>query len=116
MLRDINRFTPLHLAVTTGSLETVMMLLDSRQSNTIEAKDKLGNSALLLACQYGHVDIVQALLDRDADVTARNDKKQTCLDVAIEWWRELAAKTLVQHDRWVGFIYLFYFLVLGTQR
>ncbi len=50
----------------------------------INAQNAQGNTPLHLALQYGHVDIVQTLLNAHADYTVRNTRNQTPLDVAHE--------------------------------
>ena len=97
----MNNVTPLHLAVTVGSLETVIVLMNSFLPSTLEEKDSDGNTPLHLACRYNRLDVLQFLLDRGADVTARNERNMTCIDVAIEWEAEDVAKTLVKHQRYV---------------
>ena len=97
----MNNVTPLHLAVTVGSLETVIVLMNSFLPSTLEEKDSDGNTPLHLACRYNRLDVLQFLLDRGADVTVRNERNMTCVDVAIEWEAEDVAKTLVKHQRYV---------------
>ena len=97
----MNNVTPLHLAVTVGSLETVVVLMNPFLPSTLEEKDSDGNTPLHLACRYNRLDVLQFLLDRGADVTARNERNMTCIDVAIEWEAEDVAKTLVKHQRYV---------------
>ena len=97
----MNNVTPLHLAVTVGSLETVIVLMNSFLPSTLEEKDSDGNTPLHLACRYNRLDVLQFLLDRGADVTARNERNMTCIDVAIEWEAEDVAKTLVKHQRYI---------------
>ena len=97
----MNNVTPLHLAVTVGSLETVIVLMNPFLPSTLEEKDSDGNTPLHLACRYNRLDVLQFLLDRGADVTARNERNMTCIDVAIEWEAEDVAKTLVKHQRYI---------------
>ena len=97
----MNNVTPLHLAVTVGSLETVVVLMNPFLPSTLEEKDSDGNTPLHLACRYNRLDVLQFLLDRGADVTVRNERNMTCVDVAIEWEAEQVAKTLVKHERYL---------------
>ena len=99
--KSMNNITPLHLAVKVGSLETVVVLMNSFLPSTLEEKDSDGNTPLHLACRYNRLDVLQFLLDRGADVTVRNERNMTCVDVAIEWEAEDVAKTLVKHQRYV---------------
>ena len=93
--------TPLHLAVKAGSLETVQLLLNPMLPSTLEIKDDTQYTPLLVACMHNRLDVLRFLLDKGADVTARNEDGMTCLDVAIEWDSLEVVKTLVKHKRFV---------------
>ena len=97
--KDANNHTALHLAVKAGSLKTVQVLTNCLLPSTLEERDLDKNTPLHLACRYNRLDVLQYLLDEGADVTARNDRNMTCLDVAIEWEAGEVAKTLVKHHR-----------------
>ena len=97
---DVNGCTALHLAVEAGSLKTVKILLDFLLPSTLEQKDLGNNTPLHVACMHNRRDILKFLLDKGADVTAKNDRNMTCLDVAIEWEAGEVAKTLISHDRY----------------
>lgn len=91
--------TPLHLAVQSGSLETVQCLLDPMLFNTLEITDADQNTPLHLACMQNCLNLLNFLLDKGADVTALNKDNMTCLDMAIEWDSVEVAGTLVKHER-----------------
>lgn len=65
----------------------------------MEAADQEGNTALHLAAKYGHENVVELILSRGGDITVRNKKRLTCLDVAIECGREKAAEVLIKNDK-----------------
>lgn len=94
-----NNCTALHLAVKVGSLSTVKILLDSLLPSTLEHKDSSQNTPLHVACMHNRRDVLKFLLDKGADVTARNKRDMTCLDVAIEWEAGEVAMTLLRHER-----------------
>ena len=98
--------TALHLAVKVGSLKTVKVLLGSLLPCTLQQKDYRKDTPLHVACMHNRRDVLKFLLDRGADVTARNDRNMTCLDVAIEWEAGEVAKTLIRHQR-CGLKYFF---------
>ncbi|KAL9969339.1 hypothetical protein ACROYT_G021543 [Oculina patagonica] len=102
---DGNGCTALHLAVKAGSFKTVEVLLGRLLPSTLEQKDYQSNTPLHVACMHNRRDILKFLLDKGADVTARNDRNMTCLDVAIEWEAGEVAKTLVRHQRWEEVLY-----------
>ena len=97
---DANNCTALHLAVKAGSLNTVKILLGSLLPSTLEHKDSNQNTPLHVACMHNRRDVLKFLLDKGADVTARNIRSMTCLDVAIEWEAGEVAKTLLKHKRY----------------
>lgn len=97
---EAKKSTALHMAVKAGSLKTVQALLNCLLPSTLDERDLEENTPLHVACRYNRVDIAQFLLDKGADVTARNARKMTCLEIAIEWEYAEAAKTLVRHPRW----------------
>ena len=56
-----------------GGYEAIMQVLTSDESVDVSAKDILGQTALLLAAQHGHVDVVRTLLDHDCVVVVAED-------------------------------------------
>ena len=100
---DANGCTALHLAAKAGSLKTVKVLLGCLLPSTLERKDTRDNTPLHVACKHNRLDVLKFLLDKGADVTARNNRNMTCLDVAIEWEAGEVAKTLIRHERYVRY-------------
>ena len=99
--QNYHQCTPLHLAVEAGSLETVRLLKNPMLPCTLEIKNAEQNTPLHVACKHNRLDVLRFLLDKGADVTARNKDGMTCLEVAIEWDSLEVAKTLVKHKRCV---------------
>ena len=99
--QDHQQSTPLHLAVQAGALEIVRRLLNPMLPSTLEIRDADQNSPLLIACMHNRLDVLKLLLDKGADVSARNKDCMNCLDVAIEWDSIQVARTLVKHERFV---------------
>ena len=66
----------------------------------INAKDKWGNTALMLASRYGHTDIVKMLIEAGANVNVKDKNGNTALELAkdkghtkiIELLKEAGAK------------------------
>jgi ankyrin repeat protein len=58
----------LHLASEYGKMEVVSLLLDRKAF--INGKTKNGYTALHLACQNGHLNLVKFLIERGSDVLA----------------------------------------------
>jgi ankyrin repeat protein len=71
---------PLFLAAGQGNIEVVRYLLD--EGADINAREKLGHTALAEAAYYGHIDVVNELLLRGADINTISDDG-TALDMAV---------------------------------
>ena len=63
------RWTPLHWAVRYGEVESARELAVARN---LEARDELGRTPLHIAAMFGVDDMVALLLERGADVNARD--------------------------------------------
>ena len=57
------------------------------------------STALHYACAGGHVDSVQLLLDKRADVSAKNTHDHTPLDLAIDNLHSEVAYVMLKHKR-----------------
>ena len=53
-------------------------------SSVVNRRDEAGRTPLYVACQYGNIDIVKALLEQDADPEIANRNGYTPLMVARE--------------------------------
>jgi ankyrin repeat protein len=75
---------PLTVAAKMGHVAIVKILLGPHARHVnVNAKDSYGNCALLLACLYGHTQVVQQLLThRDIDLKIRDNDKNTALILA----------------------------------
>ncbi|EDO28023.1 predicted protein, partial [Nematostella vectensis] len=85
--KDSSRWTPLHHAAGAGHVRTVETLMRATNigfSYSLEAEDWRGNTPLMTAAGRGRDRVVQVLIQHKADVTARNAKGMTALDIAIE--------------------------------
>jgi ankyrin repeat protein len=71
---------PLFLAAGQGNLEVVRYLLD--EGADINAREKLGHTALAEAAYFGHLDVIKELLLRGADINTVTDDG-TALDIAV---------------------------------
>jgi ankyrin repeat protein len=76
-------FTPLMHAVVSGSLEKVKEVLD-RDPSMIDAPQLNGSTPLLLACDYGYVEIAHFLLEKGANPTFENRFQKTPFAFASE--------------------------------
>eukprot|EP00741_Cyanophora_paradoxa_P021290 tig00021348_g20550.t1 len=78
-----------------GDLETVKNILESR-STAVDATDAAGNTALFSAAGAGHVEIVQFLLERGANINFQNKRGETALITACK--RRMDATTTALID------------------
>ena len=90
--RDVSGRTPLHLAIANDHRDVVQVLLDNpHKSAHVEIKDGFGETCLIRACRYSHVDIVELLLVKGkADVNKASSGKgltplhHACGDCRVE--------------------------------
>ena len=72
-------FTAMHLAAYAGLPWLVLKLLISGYASDIHSRDSFGNQPLLWAARNGRDSTVQILLERGAQVAAKNDEGVTAL-------------------------------------
>ena len=66
-----------------GDVAALRAALDAGGAGLVEARlDKLGSTAFLAACFYGHVDCMEALQQAGCDVSATNNHGRTGLHVS----------------------------------
>jgi ankyrin repeat protein len=92
--------TPLHIAVCTGSPETVKLLIAGVAD--INAVNDLGNTPLHFTAPGGNPEVVQALIKAGADVHATNLAGQTPLHVAAYNGRLEVVNALLGANAYVG--------------
>ena len=82
---DFRNYTALHHAAYSGSVETVKVILGyPAGSSTLEARDKSGNTPLMGAADRGQAEIVEYLLQKGANINAKNNDEKTALHLACE--------------------------------
>jgi hypothetical protein len=97
--------TPLMIAAHTANAEAVALLLD--KGAELEAKDSLGNTALMLAAGgWGYkgkekkekcLEVVKTLLERGADPNACGKRGQTAMRYALGAANRLVMEMLHRH-------------------
>ena len=67
----------MHLAAEKGYTRVIQLLLDADAS--INARNNLGETPLMIAAENGHDDTVRFLIERGADVNAQDTLGKTAL-------------------------------------
>lgn len=87
---------PLHLAAWKGDAEIVKLLIHQGPSLAkVNEQNNDNETALHCAAQYGHTEVVKALLEELTDPTMRNNKFETPLDLAALYGRLEVVKLLL---------------------
>ncbi|XP_051009413.1 ankyrin repeat and SAM domain-containing protein 1A isoform X4 [Acomys russatus] len=87
---------PLHLAAWKGDAQIVRLLIRQGPSHTrVNEQNNDNETALHCAAQYGHTEVVRALLEELTDPTMRNNKFETPLDLAALYGRLEVVKLLL---------------------
>ena len=76
--KDDYGYTGLIHSAVNGNCKVIELLID-RGSNVNEYTIS-GNTALHIACEYGHMEAVRVLLSRQVDATLLNNQGQTAFD------------------------------------
>lgn len=73
-------FSALHEAASMGSLDVVKLLIN--RGVKIDRANKNGETALLKAAGFSHIDVIRFLLESDADFFHKNNEGKDVLDIA----------------------------------
>jgi ankyrin repeat protein len=92
---EVRRNSQFWRAAEKGDLANVQSLLS--QGVLVNTRDSKGRTALLLAVQHRHPDIVNALLEKDADPNLPDNKGNTPLKAALDSRQTDLAETLRRH-------------------
>ena len=92
-LRDENGFTPLHHAAEKGHIKVVRLLLDTKGSE-INTQSKSQSTPLWLATRNGHEAVVKLLVNKGANLEAKDSDGWTPLFGAAENGHEAVVKLL----------------------
>nr|XP_046234560.1 ankyrin repeat and sterile alpha motif domain-containing protein 1B isoform X2 [Scatophagus argus] len=87
---------PLHLAAWRGDVDIVRILIRHGPSHCrVNQQNHEKETALHCAAQYGHSEVVSALLQELTDPTMRNSRQETPLDLAALYGRLQVVRMLV---------------------
>jgi ankyrin repeat protein len=91
-LSENGAVTALMVAASRGDYESVRRLLPASDVN---ARDRLGNTALIYAASGGHAEVLRLLLREGADASAKNGAGLSALERATDSGRRDAAEVLL---------------------
>ncbi|CAF4189650.1 unnamed protein product, partial [Adineta steineri] len=102
MADDNNRFTCLHIAAMSENDERLEVLeyLVGTVGLDVNAIADRRLTPLHIACEYGHLDVVQYLIENGASTTLRNAQLFNCLEISIQKQHEEIARYLLQLPNW----------------
>ena len=89
--------TPLHLAAREGRVKICKEIL-KKDAFSIHDEDSESNTALHMACMYGHARVVSTLISYGADIKSRNYFLWTPLDCAAAYGQLKCAKLLIESN------------------
>ncbi|XP_067661560.1 ankyrin repeat domain-containing protein 50-like [Haliotis asinina] len=94
--RGWKKRTPVMLAAKGGHKEVIELLINHRAD--LSTIDKVGNNILHIACESGHIDVVQYLLSLDSlDINSRGWKKRTPVMLAAKGGHKEVIELLINH-------------------
>lgn len=79
-----NQERPLHIVAGRGSVFLLDLLCDKRAA--LDARNKLGDRPLDVACRFGHVDVAKKLLDRGSTLGLKVGTWPLCLAAMGGHW------------------------------
>ncbi len=89
------KVTPLMFAAKDGQSTKVIQLINS--SVNLEDLDDAGNSALNMAAENGHLEILKKLVAAGAKIDVINERGETALLMAERWQRYTCMITLIRN-------------------
>lgn len=101
-LTDNNDCTALHCACNKGSLEIVKLIAEKSVSELENTEKKMKETPLLSALRKGFLDIADYLIEKGADMTAKNFKARSVYDYAAMYDR--SETFLIKHEAGIRFL------------
>ncbi|XP_069750947.1 ankyrin repeat and protein kinase domain-containing protein 1 [Narcine bancroftii] len=95
-LNFVEDYTLMHLAVLTGDVEFVQLVLKS--GGSVNSQTSRGVTPLIMAVQYGFVDVCMLLIQEGAEVDLMDDDKWAPLHFASQNGDDRIARLLLDKD------------------
>ena len=90
--------TPLHIATCDEHrIEYVKQIMNHGQFNSVNEKDRWGETPLFNACRTGCVEMVDVLLNEGSDITVVNGNNETVMSIAMRLHNEELLDRLLSH-------------------
>jgi hypothetical protein len=93
----------LNKSAETGNVEEAKRLI--QKGADVNAKDKEGWTALMMATLHGKIEIVKLLIDMGVDVNANDNYGQTALIEAVKWGKKEIVELLLENGADVNMKY-----------
>ncbi|XP_058699354.1 CARD- and ANK-domain containing inflammasome adapter protein-like [Poecile atricapillus] len=97
--KDMDGCTPLHYATMKGNTDIVKALLASRKNKNIDDRNVWRKTALHIAAEYGHGELINLLLSHGAAINASDSSKDTALHCACRAGHLSAVSALLNWAR-----------------
>ena len=98
MTVDEAGYAAIHLASSHGHLKVLGVLIDGGPPELLDCALPDGSTALILAAQSGHLNVVCELAKRRADLLAKRDNGESCLFVAAKAGKTDVVRFLIKED------------------
>ncbi|KAG8515619.1 Serine/threonine-protein phosphatase 6 regulatory ankyrin repeat subunit B, partial [Galemys pyrenaicus] len=96
---NVTKRTPLHASVINGHTLCLRLLLEIADNpEAVDVKDAKGQTPLMLAVAYGHIDAVSLLLEKEANVDAVDIMGCTALHRGIITGHEECVQMLLEQE------------------
>ncbi|KAF5910611.1 hypothetical protein HPG69_004699, partial [Diceros bicornis minor] len=96
---NVTKRTPLHASVINGHTLCLRLLLEIADNpEVVDVKDAKGQTPLMLAVAYGHIDAVSLLLEKEANVDAVDIMGCTALHRGIMTGHEECVQMLLEQE------------------
>lgn len=81
--KDEKGSTPLHLAAFNGHIQALKLLLFFNKDVDVNAQNEDGSTPLHMVSRY-NIEVVELLLELNADISLKNKENDTPLDIALK--------------------------------